>query len=108
MSRPSISPHSVRLGLLLFVALPCLPGLIFLLTGLWVDPHRHHEDVATAERVSDTRAGEQTRGLYLAGGVVLLVGTACSGLVVWKIARPTPPPADDEDKAGADSSDRSV
>ena len=102
MLQPPASSHSVRLGLLLFVALPCLPGLVFLLTGIWVDPHRHHE-----APVSDARTGEQARELYLAGGAVLLVGTVCSGFVVWKIARPTPLP-DDEDDAWVNPSDRSA
>ena len=86
----------MRLGLLLFVALPCLPGLIFLLSGLWCDPHWRARDLSPDGQARYAHRGEQARELYLAGGAVLLAGTVCAGGVVWKIARPGPPFEDEE------------
>ena len=104
MSRTSspLTP-SVRLGLLLFAALPCSPGFLFLLAGAWCDPHWRGHDPSPAGQARSARAWEQTRELYLAGGVVLLVGTVGTGFVVWKIARPGPPFADEAWDASAKS-----
>ena len=88
--------NSIRLGLLLFVALPCLPGMIFLVSGLLCDPHWRTRDLSPDGQVRYAHAGEQARELYLAGGVVLLAGTMCAGGVVWKIARPGPPFEEEE------------
>ena len=82
--------RSVQLGLLLFVVLPCLPGLIFLLSGLLCDPRLGLSGRTSREPSRYTHARDQASQLYLAGGTVLLVGTMCSGFVVWKIARPSP------------------
>lgn len=91
---------SIRLGLLLFVALPYFPGLLFLLAGVLNDPHRRLRNAASFSQSEFDRAWAQTRQLYLAGGVVLLVGTLCASFVVWKIARPGPPPEDEETGTG--------
>ena len=107
MSQPNPPiPNSVRLGMLLFVALPCLPGVIFLLSGVLCDPHLRARDVSAAGQVRYARAWEQTRELYLAGGFVLLAGTACAGGVVWKIARPGPPYEDEDGKEEAKKEER--
>ena len=81
------------------MALPCLPGLIFLLAGWWCDPHWRTQESSPGGQANYAHAWEQARQLYLAGGVVLLVGTMCAGFVVWKIARSNPL-SDEEEDAG--------
>ena len=97
--------NSVRWGMLLFVALPCLPGVIFLLSGVWCDPHLRPRDFSPRGQAQYADSWEQTRELYLAGGFVLLAGTACAGGVVWKIARPGPPYEDEESGEEAKAED---
>ena len=101
---PPPSPISARarLGLLLFVALPCLPGVIFLLAGLLSDPHRLAQSVPLLDQAQFDHVWERTRELYLSGVIVLMVGTLCAAFVVWKIARPGPPPEDAEPEAHAE------
>lgn len=70
--------------------MPCLPGLVFLLVGFLTDPHRQVRDLSPAGQVRYEEAWARTRGLLLAGGVVLMIGTLGSALVVWKIARSGP------------------
>ena len=97
MPQPNpFTTNSVRLGLLLFVALPCLPGIIFLFSGLLIDPQWRARDLSAPGQARYEHAWERTRELYLAGGFVLLVGTACAGVVVRKIARPGPPYEDEK------------
>ena len=97
---PENMGRAVKLGLLLFVALPCLPGVIFLLAGVLCDPHWRTRDLSPSGQMRYAQAWERTRELYLAGGFVLLVGTACAGGVVWKIARPGKAEDEEEWEAG--------
>ncbi len=92
MSTPAAVKVSrqVRLGLVLLVVLPCLPGVTFLLTGFSTDPHRYPRDESPAAQAEYARTWARTRSLYLAGGVTLIVGTLGMGAVLWKIAHPGP------------------
>ena len=99
--RPSPISTPARLGLLLFVALPCLPGIIFLLAGLLSDPHRLARSLPPLDQAQFDHLWERTRELYLAGAIVLMGGTLCAAFVVWKIARPGLPPEDEEPEAHA-------
>lgn len=91
MSEPPAKKVSagVRLGLCLLILVPCLPGFTFLLAGFLTDPHRQAAPSAVVA-ADDARRWARTRGLYLAGAVVLMVGTLGGAAVVWKIARPGP------------------
>ncbi len=90
MMSPPVSnvPPKIKFGLLLLVMLPCLPGMIFLLVGFMTDPHLHPRDLSSAGQTEYARTWARTRGLYLAGAVVLMAGTLGMAAVVWKIARP--------------------
>lgn len=81
-------PRAARWGLLLFVVLPSVPGLLFLLTGFVIDPHRRPQDLSPRGQAQYASDWARTRGLYLAGGVTLMVGTLGMGAVAWKIAHP--------------------
>ena len=100
---PPPLPSPARYGLLLFVALPCLPGLLFLLTGIIIDPHRQPRDSSPAGQIEYARQWERTRGLYLAGAVVLMGGTMISAGVVWKIARMAKAEQEGEAAGGIDA-----
>ena len=81
----------VDLARLLFVIVPCVPGLIFLAVGLAIDPHWAMQKPATPPTQAEwARAAAQARGLYLAGAVTLLAGTLGMAAVIWKIARTHP------------------
>lgn len=81
----------VRWSLLLLALLPGLPGLTILAAGLITDPHWQARDQSPSGEMRYTEEWERTRGLYLAGGAVLLFGTLGMGAVAWKIARPGVP-----------------
>lgn len=84
---PTLASRQVQIVLLLFVLMPCLPGMVFLLVGLVTDPHLRARDPSPAGVAQYADAWGRTRGLYLAGGGVLIVGTLGTAVVVWKIAR---------------------
>ncbi len=77
-------PGQVRLVLLLLVAVPCVPGLTFLLAGVACDPRWHEPGLATPDTL---RAARQAHGLYQAGIAVLGAGFLCGLAVVWQIVR---------------------
>lgn len=72
--------------------MPCLPGLIFLLAAFLTNPHGQPRELSPAAQVRYAQARARTRGLLLAGGAVLMIGTLGSAAVIWKIVRPGPPP----------------
>ena len=85
----------VNLARLLLVALPCVPGLIFLLAGFVCDPLWRTQGAAGEPNPpARVRAVLQAHALYLAGAVTLFGGTLGMGAVLWKIAR-THPEAND-------------
>ena len=84
---PTLASRPVHLVFLLFVLMPCLPGIIFLLVGLVTDPHWRARDRSPAGDARYADVWERTRGLYLAGGSVLIFGTLGTAVVVWKISR---------------------
>ena len=85
-SSPRFSPR-LKLGLLFFVLMPCLPGLVFLLAGFTTDPHRQPRDSSPAGVLRFAEAWNRTRLLYVTGALVTMVGTLGSAVVIWKIVR---------------------
>ena len=71
---------------LVFVLLPCAPGVTMLAAGLAV--------FAFARDGEDRWRAQE---LGLAGGAVVLAGLVVGGFVAWRIAHPRPLEAEDEE-----------
>ena len=91
MFSASPSERTIRLVKWLLVALPCVPGLVFLLVGWLCDPLWPAQDPTPAMQARYAQAKWQADQLYTAGTTVLAGGLLVAGYVAWAVRRGVPP-----------------